>query len=346
MRTKIILFCSIILMLCLWLLLRHSSEQQQSGLSEVAATPTNQQPASSQSVQTNAIEKLPNPSTPAPTTLPTVPRANTETADERRQQFKAAWQTPIEFYGKVVDENTNPVAGVSVQFGWMETPAKSGERKATTESDSDGLFSLQGERGPTLEVAVSKTGYYNSKKDRTGFTYGDSASEKFSPSMLNPVIFHLRKKGKGESLITTDFPGFARYAQLHHDGTPVELDLLKGAQVPAGNGQLELEFWRDVSNMNVQPFNWKLQLSVLGGGLIETGEEFDFEAPQVGYQPSIVINMPATNQNWRGEIRSKYYIQLPDGKYGRFDFYLLPRNGVFEVQSAINPTGSRNLEPQ
>jgi hypothetical protein len=67
---------------------------------------------------------------------------------------------------------------------------------------------------------------------------------------------------------------------------------------------------------------------------------------RLGYQPSIVIDMPATNQDWLGELRTKYYIQLPNGNYGRFDFYLLPRNGVFTVHSTINPTGSRNLEPQ
>ncbi|MGO8766906.1 MAG: hypothetical protein ACLQSR_17450 [Limisphaerales bacterium] len=108
------------------------------------------------------------------------------------------------------------------------------------------------------------------------------------------------------------------------------------------SGQLHLEFWRDISNINKQPFDWKLQLTVRGsGGLIPTGEEFPFEAPQTGYQPSIVINMPATNQDWIGELRTKYYVQLPNGDYGRFDLYLLPRNGVF----IINPTGSQNLEP-
>jgi hypothetical protein len=55
--------------------------------------------------------------------------------------------------------------------------------------------------------------------------------------------------------------------------------------------------------------------------------------------------MPATNQNWQGEVHSKYYIRLPDGKYGRIDFYLLPYNGVFTVHSVVNPTCSRNLEP-
>jgi len=278
--------------------------------------------------------------------LPTAPHVNTETVDERRQLFKTAWQTPIEFYGKVIDENSNAIEGASVQFGWMETPAPSGERKTTTKSDGNGLFSLQGERGPTLEVSVNKIGFYNSRKDQTGYTYG-SGGEKFLPDRFNPVVFHLRKKGQGAELIQKDFPpGIGQYWQLHHDGTPIELDLLGGSQNVTGSGQLKLELWRDISDMKKQSFDWKLQISVLNGGLVPTDEEFSFQAPQSGYQPSIVIDMPATNQSWQGEIRSKYYIQLPNGNYGRIDFYLLPYNGVFTVHSAINPTGSRNLEPK
>jgi hypothetical protein len=288
-----------------------------------------------------------NPSTPTPSPAliaEMARRATPEAKNERIKQFMALWQTPIEFFGQVMDENTNPIAGANVQFRWEDKPMEEVEKTATTASDSQGLFSLQGEHGVSLVVSVGKEGYYGSHDSQQTFHY--AVLGHFSPSMLNPVIFHLRKKGKGESLIVTDFPSFAKIAQLHHDGTPVAIDLLKGAQVPAGDGQLKLEFWRDISNMNIQPFNWKLQLSALGGGLVETDEEFDFQAPESGYQPSIVIDMPATNQNWQGEVRSKYYIQLPDGKYGRIDFYLLPRNGVFTVQTVINPTGSRNLEPQ
>jgi len=166
-----------------------------------------------------------------------------------------------------------------------------------------------------------------------------------SPDPQNPVVFKLRKKGQGQSLIGSAFPGFAHIAQLHHDGTPVALDLYKGTQVPAGTGQLELEFWRDISNKSAHTFDWKLQLSVPNGGLVGTDDEFAFQAPESGYQTPIVIDMPATNQNWVSEVRTKYYIQLPDGNYGRIDFYLLPHNGVFTVNTTINPTGSRNLEP-
>jgi hypothetical protein len=258
----------------------------------------------------------------------------------------AMWQAPIEFYGKVIDENSNAVAGANITFKWTEIPAPDGNREATTESDAEGLFSLQNKRGPSLEIWVSKDGYYAPHRGEWGFNYA-LGPDIISPDPHNPIIFKLHKKGKGESLIDKDFPSvFTQIWQLHHDGTPIELDLLNGNQNVNGSGQLKLEFWRDISNLNKHPFDWKLQLSVLGGGgLVPTDEEFAFEAPQNGYQPSIVIDMPATNQVWLSEIRSKYYIQLPNGDYGRIDFYLLPYNGVFTVHSAVNPTGSQNLEP-
>jgi protocatechuate 3,4-dioxygenase beta subunit len=38
-----------------------------------------------------------------------VRRATPEAINERRKQAMAEWQKPIEFYGKVIDENSNPV---------------------------------------------------------------------------------------------------------------------------------------------------------------------------------------------------------------------------------------------
>ncbi|HEY5505271.1 MAG TPA: carboxypeptidase-like regulatory domain-containing protein [Sedimentisphaerales bacterium] len=245
----------------------------------------------------------------------------------------------------MIDANSNPVAGVSINFRWTDLTAPNQERTSSTESDSDGLFSLRGKHGGSMTLWFSKEGYYASHHGQMSFNYA-VGPDILSPDPQNPVIFHLRKKGNGESLIEKDFPpGMGQIWQLHHDGTPVELDLLNGSQSPNGSGQIKLEFWRDLSDKKAKRFDWKLQISALGGGLIETNEEFAFEAPANGYQPSIVIDMPATNQDWLGELRSKYYVQLPNGNYGRFDFYLLPRNGVFIVHSAINPTGSRNLEP-
>jgi hypothetical protein len=245
----------------------------------------------------------------------------------------------------VFDESNNPVAGASVAFRWDDLTAKDWTQTATTSSDAEGLFSLQDKHGATLTVSVSKEGYYTPQSGQGAFHYA-FGNPNFSSDPRNPTVFHLRKKRKGESLIEKDFPpGMGQIWQLHHDGTPIALNLLEGTQAPAGGGQLKLEFWRDVSDRKAQQFDWKLQITALDGGLVPTDEEFSFAAPETGYQPAIVIDMPATNQVWQGELRSRYYIRLANGDYGRLDFYLLPYNGVFTVHSAVNPTGSKNLEP-
>lgn len=340
MRKSIWITCVVVLAVCLLLLFK-ATQHQKTALPEQGEALTNQptQPEPPKAVENRQVPNTLQP--PSATPIVQV-LATTNSVGAKRL---ALWQAPIEFYGKVVDENSNAVAGAQVTFHWTEIPTELGNRTSTTSSDAGGLFSLHGQRGPDLIVTVSKEGYYVPHRGQWGFHYALS-SDIFSPDPQNPVVFKLHKKGNGESLITSSFPvGVGAIAQLHHDGTPVELDLFKGAEVPAGGGQLKLEFWRAITNRNANIFDWKCQLTVPGGGLVETLEEFAFLAPESGYQPSIVIDMPATNQVWQGEIRSKYYMQLPDGKCGRIDFYFSPFNGVFTVQSAINPTGSRNLEP-
>lgn len=339
MRPRIFIFCGIVLAMCLWILLRRTPEPQpKAEAPEVQAPLTNQLMASQSAPAQNPA---PSQSSSA-IAADAVHRGNPEGIKEMQQRALADWQRPIEFYGKVVDENTNPVAGASITFGWSESPTEEAARKATTMSDANGLFSLHGEHGPALDVWVGKDGYYASHGGQWGFSYLNG----FSSDQMNPVVFFLRKKGNGKTLITSSFPsGMGEIAQLHHDGTPVELDLYHGTQVPAGSGQLRLEFWRAITNRNANIFDWKCQLAVPGGGLLETPEEFAFQAPESGYQSPIVIDMSLTNESWQGEIRSKYYMQLPDGKYGRIDFYFSAFNGAFTVQSAINPTGSRDLEP-
>jgi uncharacterized repeat protein (TIGR03803 family) len=256
-------------------------------------------------------------------------------------------QAPIDFYGKVVDENSNVVALAKVAFRWMDLTARGLENTSAGGSDAMGLFSLAGKQGASLTVSVSKDGYYATRNSQQTFRYSKMEGNlRIVPDARHPVIFELRKQGKGEHLIVTSIPpGIGQIFQLWHDGTPIEIDLLNGTKAAPGSGQLKLEFWRDISEKNIQPFDWKLILSVPGGGIRQTEEEFAFMAPSSGYQSSLIIDMPKTNKSWQAEIRSKYYVQLPGGKYGRIDFYLMPYNGAFTINSVINSSGSRNLEP-
>lgn len=122
--------------------------------------------------------------------------------------------------------------------------------------------------------------------------------------------------------------------------------MIDGQQADAGSGQLKLELKRDVSKPNAKTFDWSFQISVPNGGLVKTDDEFAFEAPDRGYQASITVDMPATNSDWAEDFAGQYYVQLPGDKYARINLNLSAYNGAFTIKSWINPSGSRELEPQ
>jgi len=77
-----------------------------------------------------------------------------------------------------------------------------------------------------------------------------------------------------------------------------------------------------------------------------TDEEFAFLAPESGYKPTAEINMPAGAQGWKDDVDLKFYYRLADGRYGRMTFSMIAGGQHFcMIDSVLNPTGSRNLEP-
>ena len=149
----------------------------------------------------------------------------------------------------VVDESNNPVARADISFDCNDLSEKGTSFYKRT-SDGSGMFSLTEVRGEGITVHISKDGYYTSRRDRDNFEYAQNGTNNFIPDAGNLIVFHLRKKKPGELLIEKDFPpGIGQIWQLQHNGTPIELDLLNGAQVSAGSGQLKLELWRDISDI-------------------------------------------------------------------------------------------------
>lgn len=252
---------------------------------------------------------------------------------------KNEWRTPIEFFGKIVDENTNPVPDADIHFVWTNlSPEGSSETRTT--SDTNGLFVLGNVTGKVLTVQVSKQGYYAYKSYPVGFFYAGE-NENFVPDASNPVEFRLHKKGKAEPIIV-----FARNIQISISGKPLELDLKTGQAVPAGQGDLTVEFFRTpLDQAKRQVFDWSLKITPQNGGLVLSTREFDFLAPEAGYQPSELIDMPLSlGEKWQGRMNRQYFLKLADGNYARVHLDLRPSNGSLRIESFLNPSGSRNLE--
>jgi hypothetical protein len=281
---------------------------------------------------------------------------------EFEQKWKSQLSAPINFFGKVVDENDQPVAGAIVGFSWNDLPPEEETREYTgenftpfaymhsskgqTTSDAQGLFSLLDKKGKNLSVAISKTGYYSTGDARLRtFEYGDPLMGIFTPDSSNPVIFHLRKKGPGVDLVTSQF-GVSPLLEVKapRDGTPVQVDMLerKSGQGPLTISQSKppYESWKQASE-------WAFRMEIPDGGFVEHKDEFPFEAPESGYQPAIQFNFRQGQTNWTITLQKDYYIKFGNPpRYGRLHLETSIQMQGARLTYAINRTGSRNLEPK
>jgi hypothetical protein len=343
MRTSIKIFCAfVIAAICLLVWFRHATEpqpntspQSENKLTNQMSQPERPKVAEHPQITNIAqIEAIFPPKTPLAEAL-----AKTNPIAAIRLSM---WQAPIEFYGRVVDENSNAISGVNVHFSWYETPAENGEKTSDTQSDSEGLFSLHGKHGPSLSVGFSKEGYYSSHRGEVTFNYA-LGPDIISPDPRNPVIFNLKKKGIGEHLIRVK-----QNYRVARDGTPLGINLTTGKAAIGGSGDFVVQCWTDDQGKpSGAKYDWRCVVTIPGGGLVPSNEEFTFLAPENGYALTNEIAMPASRTNWTSDVDLKFYYRLADGRYGRMTFSMIAGGQHFcMIDSLLNPTGSRNLEPK
>lgn len=266
---------------------------------------------------------------------------------EKRQkvvnQVEAMLNTPISFYGKVVDQNNVPVPGALVAYSLLDKFDASGTN-ARKSADDLGYFEISGVKGAVLGVNVSKEGYYqihNVSNQRFAYGTGPDGYSKKPPTKDKPAIFVLQKMGKTEPLIYID----SRTFRVPRNGSPITVDLTTG-QI-SNNGQLKVEAWtNDQSPDEQNHYDWMCRLSVPGGGLADKIGEFDFEAPTEGYQQFKEISMPQATDRWQPQAERQYFIRLADNRFARIRFKMIAQGDhFFRMESYLNPRpDSRNLE--
>jgi hypothetical protein len=273
---------------------------------------------------------------------PSVGKRVLETAERAKALIDSQdlWRTPIEFFGKVVDENGNPVPVAQAHLTWTDL-SKQGHSEKRLQSDADGRFALKDVQGYALSVQVEKGGYRTSASNRSSFFYAGQ-NVNFSPDPAKPVVFRLQKMIPGEPLNVVHFPGFGRLFQLKGSGETSEFDLVRGESVPVGKGHIQVSLTRRPAVG--KQFDWSWSVTVRNGGLLESTAEFDVVAPESGYKHRHELRFPHTADDWQRELMQKYFLRFDDGTYGRISFRLLAHNGVLRFESFLNPSGSRNLE--
>jgi len=110
------------------------------------------------------------------------------------QEMRQTVNRPIEFYGKVVDENGLPVQGATVEFSCVVYPED--EFRTNTLTGANGMFALNNVTGAVMFVHANKDGYEEMKgTNQNRFEYYSIPGfEGFRSDPYNPVVFHLQKK--------------------------------------------------------------------------------------------------------------------------------------------------------
>ena len=249
------------------------------------------------------------------------------------------WRTPIEFYGKVVDENAIPVPNAQIDFDCNDLSAN-GTSYYHSQSDADGMFSINNIQGKLLGVKVKKEGYYSYLPLGDNFYYaGENVN--FEPDKNKPVVFRLRRKGLAERLIL-----LRRNYKLPRDGTPLAIDLTTGVSTTSSNGSFIVQCWTDDQGKPAgQRYSWRCLLTIPTGGFSLSDERFPFLAPEGGYVATTEIAMPSDRADWKSEVPLSFFYRLGEGLYGRMRFSVIAGGDHFcTVESYLNPSRSRNLE--
>jgi Carboxypeptidase regulatory-like domain len=257
------------------------------------------------------------------------------------QDSKWEWKVPIRFYGKTIDESGRPVAEADVHFQWTDLSSKgTGDSRTTT--DGQGLFSLDNVNGKRLVVRVNKSGYYSSdSRNRFSFEYANPFEEIFyRPKAEAPILFYLRRRNPADNVIHKSVE-----LVLPGDGSATKLDLQSG--MPNVAGALQLQAWKPwPPRPMTPPYDWKVMISMSNGGFVETREDFAFEAPEIGYEETYVIDMSAALGNlWKvAAERSLYFTFGEPKRYGHLTLRTDGNSRFVFLNYVINHSGSRNLE--
>ncbi|MBI5817985.1 MAG: carboxypeptidase regulatory-like domain-containing protein [Verrucomicrobia bacterium] len=260
-------------------------------------------------------------------------------AHERDRWFE--YKMPIRFYGKVVDENSTPVASVNIRLLCTDLTEKNGVVERQFTSNKDGRFSLEGVRGKSLHVEMTKDGYYTPQHaNQYTFEYAQYTEPNFyEPDPDKPVTFVLRRKGIAEPLVHRKLE-----VKLASDGVPVRGDLLRGKE--SADGQIEIQMWKSSERDEHGRFNWHAIIRVTDGGILETKDEFPFTAPDRGYGKEVEIKESSNlGKDWKASVKTQYFVRLGDPpRYARIKTHMLGTSRWVFIECWVNPSGSRNLE--
>lgn len=315
--------------------------------------------------------KLNNP----PESIPTQASKAMEEKIDHYNKGVSAFDDKVKFWGKVVDQDGQPIEGVDIKASVTTlrmVKTEKGYREfelLNTISKRDGTFRFIGAEGFSLTIEqMEKEGYvlpsvYQAGIRRNGPKYFyryksiGNVQQVFHPNPLEPVIFHLWKLSKPEPLfivgqwgVPLDFFKLPEVSKIVRS-----MDCHPGAD-PSAMGReahITIEF-KEIGTP--QSRKWEVIIAAIGndGGVIKAdpSDALLFTAPESGYTQSISFQFgpEGTDQHKDGPgAPVRFFVRCKNGQWHaavESVFFAPDEAGqvVGRWRQWLNPNGSRNLE--
>jgi len=174
------------------------------------------------------------------------------------------------YYGKIIDQYGDPVVGAKVKGYYTYYPLiPNGDFTSSTKdiemiSDDQGAFSFTKHKGRSISIRGFEKDGYEFEIGRTYiFSRGGIKMLESISNPYKPVIFHAWKKVEAEPLIHDEiFQKVPQDGQFHY------------INIAALNKTMKVAFTIDPNGTSSSPLDWSVNLTLVGGGFIESSEEF------------------------------------------------------------------------
>jgi hypothetical protein len=259
---------------------------------------------------------------------------------------------PIRFWGKVVDQDDAPLPGVKVRLSIKHTRER---LPGATEdvfdyldltTDGQGMFSIVDGKGALLGVeTLVKDGYEAPYVGNRAYWYAAPVSNmQFTPDETKPEVFRMWKKAGAERMVSAD-----KFYGIVPDGRSYTIDVLNAKKIEGvAAGDFKVSIHRPQPVAAGAKYDWGCVVEGIGGGVIETQDEFMYQAPENGYQSRYAVSIPASDPQWSDRAQRRLYLKSRDGRvYARMEVEIHANyqdKAVFSVKYFANTASSRNLE--
>jgi hypothetical protein len=274
---------------------------------------------------------------------------------------------PINFYGRIIDQHNQPVAGVVIKLSSSYFPlVANASLYPNTDvfervSDADGRFSVLGRSGLSMSITLkAKQGYQfdpDNKPHRSqlalNYTTGRGPDTDDKRAGLNstadkPYVFRVYKTIGAEALFKDEFS-----AIINPNGEPFNFSLitkynlnhkLKGKS----GGDFAISVNRSERIAGSRDFDWSVQITGVDTHLQETEDVFLNLAPESGYKSKWEFSCKPGGTGYK-QVHSVrfYYKKINSPGFGCIYLTITPDyrpDAHLGVEYRFNPSGSRNLE--